>query len=179
MAPAANLNGLGVIPNAGGRFSFTGWPRGATNNSDVFTFVFSSEQYHEVTLSPHQYYQLQIDSVAFITQRSSTEIIQYAVLSSSDAFTSNLSGKIEPANDYDGVSDPRQFTCEVLPVQFPTALNQWKFNDGLDLSAYKNASAVYIAFKYLSSIELDAARWTIDEVNIINRTQLLTASLPF
>ncbi len=98
VAPTGNPFGLSANPNASGRFSFTGWPGGATNNSDVFTGSISTEQYYEVTISPETYYSLQLDSVLFSIQRSGTGIRQYAVRYSIDGFATNLAASISPAN---------------------------------------------------------------------------------
>src|SRR6187399_3422668 len=39
-------------PNAGGRFSFTGQPTGATTGSDIFTGSINTAQYYQVTITP-------------------------------------------------------------------------------------------------------------------------------
>ena len=79
------------------------------------------------------------------------------------------------STNYDGTSDPNTATWTDLQANFPPLNGIFTFTDGLDLSAYK-AAPFYIAFKYISSPELGAPRWTIDDININNRTQLLTAS---
>src|SRR5262245_20294284 len=48
-------------PNAGGRFSFTGWPTGATNGSDVFSGSLLATQYYQVTITPQAGYSLDIN----------------------------------------------------------------------------------------------------------------------
>src|SRR3982750_5045769 len=52
VAPAGNPNSLSPNPNASVRFSFTGWPTGATNGSNTFTGSINTGQYYEVTISP-------------------------------------------------------------------------------------------------------------------------------
>lgn len=90
--------GVSVNPNAAGRFSFTGWPLGATNGSDVFTGSLSATQYFSVTLTPAAGYSLDLNTIVFTMQRSGTGIRQYAVRSSLDGYTANLPASINPAN---------------------------------------------------------------------------------
>jgi len=85
-------------PNAGGRFSFTGQPLGATNGSDVFTGTISLTQYYQVTIAPQPNFNLNINSFTFTSQRSPTGIRRYAVRSSLDGFATNLPASINPAN---------------------------------------------------------------------------------
>ena len=94
----ANPYTLSDNPNTAGRFSFTGWPRGATTGSDNFTGAFDAGQYYEVVITPETYYTLKLDSIKFTIQRSGTGIRQYAVRSSIDGFAANLASNIFPAN---------------------------------------------------------------------------------
>lgn len=80
------------------------------------------------------------------------------------------------STDYDGYSDPRNATWTDLQPSFPTMLNVWTLTDGINLSTYKSFPKLYVAFKYISSPELGAARWTLDDVNISDRSKLLSAS---
>jgi len=97
-APVGNPNNLSAGPNASGRFSFTGWPTGATNGSDVFTGSINTDQYYEVTITPQVNNTLTIDSINFTLQRSATGIRQYAVRSSIDGYVANLPASIVPEN---------------------------------------------------------------------------------
>lgn len=90
--------GVSVNPNAASRFSFTGWPTGATNGSDVFSGVLSATQYFSVTLTPAAGYSLDLNTITFTMQRSGTGIRQFVVRSSLDGYTSNLPASISPAN---------------------------------------------------------------------------------
>lgn len=97
-APVGNPNSLSAGPNASGRFSFTGWPMGATNGSDVFTGSINTDQYYEVTITPQVNITLTIESINFTLQRSATGIRQYAVRSSIDNYAANLPASIVPEN---------------------------------------------------------------------------------
>lgn len=80
------------------------------------------------------------------------------------------------STDYDGYSNPQNATWTDLQPGFPTVLNTWTLTDGINLSAYKAFPKLYVAFKYVSSPELGAARWTLDDINITDRSKLLSAS---
>jgi hypothetical protein len=91
---------IGVSSNssATARFSFTGWPTGAISGSNTFTGSLSATQYYEVTLAPSSGYKLDITSLVFTVQRSTTGVRQWAVRSSIDNFATNLPAFITPAN---------------------------------------------------------------------------------
>lgn len=108
VAPTGNPNMLGANPNAAQRFSFQGWPAGATNGSDVFTGSINTAQYYEVTIAPQVNVQLTLDSITFTCQRSGTGVRQYAVRSSLDNYTTNLPASITP-------SIPPVMTLQVVP----------------------------------------------------------------
>ncbi|HEX3024947.1 MAG TPA: DUF5689 domain-containing protein, partial [Chitinophagaceae bacterium] len=91
--------GVGLNSSAAGRFSFSGWPLGATNGSNNFTGNLSSTQYYEITITPASGYQLDITSLTFILQRSATGVRQWAVRSGVDNFANNLAASINPANN--------------------------------------------------------------------------------
>lgn len=80
-------------PNAGGRFSFVGWPTGATTGVDTYSTMIGSmnpNEYYEVTLTPDATYTLTLDSIKFTVQRSGSGIRSYAVRTSADGFTNNM-----------------------------------------------------------------------------------------
>ena len=84
--------------------------------------------------------------------------------------------KVLVSSNYDGSSDPDSATWTDMNANFPALTNTWTLTDGIDLSAYKSFSKVYIAFKYTSSDELGAARWTLDDVSVANITTLITVN---
>lgn len=98
--------------SAGGRFSFATNAVGGVNSSDDFsTFTGSIDlaKYYEITLTPQGSYTLNLDTIAFTIQRSSTGIRSYAVRSSIDGFAANLSASISPANANLGVGPANEF----------------------------------------------------------------------
>ncbi len=91
--------GVGSNSSASGRFSFSGWPLGATNGSNNFAGNLSATQYYEIIITPTQGYQFDLTSLSFILQRSATGVRQWAIRSSLDNFASNLTASINPANN--------------------------------------------------------------------------------
>ncbi len=80
------------------------------------------------------------------------------------------------STDYNGYGNPNSATWTDLQASFAPLTNTWTLTDGINLSAYKPASRFYLAFKYTSSPDLGAARWTLDDINITDRTKLLSTS---
>lgn len=82
---------------------------------------------------------------------------------------------------YDGSSIPNILDwTEITTANFPTppgnATTTWTLSDNIDLSAYKAAPTVYIAFRYTSSAALNAARWSVDDIAITDQSSLLSVS---
>lgn len=81
------------------------------------------------------------------------------------------------STNYTGTGDPNLATWTNANASFPMFNNTWTLTDGIDLTAYKAAANVYVAFKYHSSVEDGAARWTIDDVDVSNRSNLFTTNI--
>lgn len=99
-------------PNAGGRFTFQTNALGSANGINDFSLFTGSldiTKYFEVTLTPSVGYTLDVDTIAFTIQRSSTGIRSYAVRSSLDGFAANLAASISPANVNLGVGPGNEF----------------------------------------------------------------------
>ncbi len=93
--------GVSANPNAGVRFSFTGWPAGALNGAASYASLsgaVDTSKYFQVMLSPDPSYSMDLSSISFSLQRSSTGIRTYVVRSSADGFKSNLTALISPAD---------------------------------------------------------------------------------
>ena len=88
---------IGTNPGAAGRFSFTGWPTGATNGSNTFSGSINTSSYYTLTITPTIGYSIDINSITFTLQRSGTGIRQYVVRSSLD-YNTNLPASISPSN---------------------------------------------------------------------------------
>ncbi|MDF2447883.1 MAG: hypothetical protein K0R26_387 [Bacteroidota bacterium] len=84
-------------PNATGRFSFVGWPLGATPSVDTYSTMTGSintGEYYEVTLTPQSGFTLGLNSIGFTVQRSGAGIRSYAVRTSVDGFAMNLPASV-------------------------------------------------------------------------------------
>ncbi len=77
------------------------------------------------------------------------------------------------STNYDGVGNPNTATWTTLNVDLPiVGSNVWTLTDNINLEAYKGFPKVFIAYKYISSPVAGSPRWTLDDINIDNRTQL-------
>jgi len=90
--------GVGTNSSGSGRFSFSGWPTGATNGQDIFTGVADPAKYYEVTIAPDAGKTFELRKISFTIQRSSTGIRQAVIRSSVDNYAGNLPTSIDPAN---------------------------------------------------------------------------------
>ncbi|WP_119078556.1 Ig-like domain-containing protein [Chitinophaga alhagiae] len=72
------------------------------------------------------------------------------------------------STDYSGSGDPRLATWTALNGRFPeVGSDTWKTSAAINLAAFKGTS-VYLAWVYTSSPELQASRWTLDDVHFSN-----------
>lgn len=109
--------GTSLNANAAGRFSFTNQPLGATNGSDIFTGTIDLGKYFQMSVTPAAGFTLNVTSIAFTLQRSSTGVRQYSVRSSADSFGINQSAAINPASsNLTIVSTPRPNIFQVTDV---------------------------------------------------------------
>ncbi len=96
-----SATGVSANSTAAGRFSFTGWPMGATNGNDLYssmTGAASATKYFSVTVTPVAGYAVTLNSITFKAQRSPAGIRTYSVRSDADGYTANLPASISPAN---------------------------------------------------------------------------------
>ena len=88
-------------PNASGRFTYTGWPTGATNGVDTYsnyTGALTPTVYYEVSIAPMPGYSLTLNSLIFSMRRSSTGVRNFAVRSSVDSYSNNLPATVTASN---------------------------------------------------------------------------------
>lgn len=106
--PVSHLNirpfkavGTPSNPNAGQRFSFTGWSGGGingVNNYNQLTGTADTTEYYEVSFKPAPGYAFKITTVEFTVQRSGTGIRCFSVRTGQDGFKSNLEPAVNSAN---------------------------------------------------------------------------------
>lgn len=157
--------GVGSNSSASGRFSFSGWPLGATNGSNNFTGNLSATQYYEIIITPASGYQFDLTSLSFILQRSSTGVRQWAVRSSIDNFASNLTASINPANNLLMVNANNIF--QVADRATTTAQTGCSIAFGTN---YKNlATPVKLRF-YGFNAETNAGTFSLNNVTVNGNT---------
>lgn len=87
--------GTGTGSSGAGRFSFGGWPTGATNANDVtFTGSINTGIYYNISLTPQPSYGITYSKINFNMRRSGTGVRHYAVRSSVSAYTTNLTATL-------------------------------------------------------------------------------------
>jgi len=79
-------------------------------------------------------------------------------------------------NGVPNISNWTELTTANFPTPPGNATTTWTLSDNIDLSDYKAAPVVYIAFRYTSSSVLGAARWSVDDIAITDQSTLLTVS---
>lgn len=80
------------------------------------------------------------------------------------------------STNYSGTGNPNAANWTPLPANFPSvASNVWQLSDNIPLLDY-TTNNVFIAFKYTSSPEAGASRWTVDDISIRNAATLFAAS---
>ncbi|SDE22468.1 DUF5689 domain-containing protein [Niabella drilacis] len=101
--------GVGDHATAGGRFSFSGWPTGAINGSDVLSGAVDDGRYYEVTIGPSPGAFLNLFQISFTLRRSGTGVRQVVVRSGRDRFKQNLPVAVDPGNKNVQVADENTF----------------------------------------------------------------------
>ena len=94
---------IGVSPNSvkAGEFSFSDWPAGANNgetNYSNLTGTLDPLKYYEIMVAPKPSSSMSLTGLKFKVNRSLTGPRTYAIRSSADGFTSNLTATITPSN---------------------------------------------------------------------------------
>ena len=75
--------------------------------------------------------------------------------------------QLKISTDYPGTGDPRNYTWTDINGKFPgQTTDAWTLSSDINLAAFKGSN-VHFAFVYQSS-EDDGARWTIDDVTVVN-----------
>jgi hypothetical protein len=99
-----SVEAVGVLStnsSGGGRFSFTGFPAGATNAVhpyDSLTGSIDPNIYYEVTIGAEAGYLFSVDTIEVRLQRSSTAARTFVMRSSLDNYTSNIPAVITNGN---------------------------------------------------------------------------------
>lgn len=87
--------GTGTNSSSNGVFSFNNWGTGATNGNDAtFTGSINVGQYYDVSITPVAGYQVDLTSITFNMNRSSTGPRNWAVRSNRDSYANNLPASV-------------------------------------------------------------------------------------
>lgn len=85
--------------------------------------------------------------------------------------------KLLVSTNYTGTGDPNSAQWTELNGRFAEAESDvWTNSDQIDLSAFKGSN-ITVAFVYTSSPSSNAARWTLDDINIANSSTPALAGL--
>ncbi len=83
---------LSANSNVSDVFAFSGWSTGATSGSDVFSGSLDVTRFFEFTITPLEGFSYSLTNITFSAGRTSTGPRQFAIRSSIDGFSENLSG---------------------------------------------------------------------------------------
>ncbi|MEY4572117.1 MAG: hypothetical protein RLZ10_1343, partial [Bacteroidota bacterium] len=165
---------IGTNSGAAGRFSFTGWPTGATNNSNTFTGSINTSSYYQVSITVATGYTVSLSSINFTLQRSGTGIRQYAVRTSADSYSANLSASISPSN-----VDLSVVATNIFQVVDATTAAETGSKITLSGANFTNlAAGTTRTFRFYGwNAEASGGTFSIDDV-IISGTATAAASVP-
>ncbi|MBW4890627.1 gliding motility-associated C-terminal domain-containing protein [Mucilaginibacter sp. HMF5004] len=159
-------------PGAGGRFSFSTWPPGATTLVNTFTGGIDLNQYYQVTITPNSGTSVTLSTMTFDFQRSSTGVRQYAVRSSLDSYGANLTASINPANIELSVVPTNIFqsTDNLTVAQVGSTVT-------FDATAFANVTGPITLRFYGFNAEGSGGTFSLDNV-VINGTSQAAAATP-
>jgi hypothetical protein len=170
-----SFTAVGTPPNsqAAARFDFDSWATGSTGGAGdtiyaLMTGMVNTAEYYEVTLSPQAGYTITGDSIKFSFERSSTGVRTYAVRSSLDGFTTNLTAVYLPPTTNVAVQPGNIF---YLKKDIVTTQNRNVIVLG---SSFANLSAPVTFRFYGWNSEAATGTFSIDNVNFIGSSALAT-----
>ena len=162
-----DFTAVGIAANSSDsmRFSFAGWDTGAPDTTTVYdslSGVINTSKYYEVTLTPEYGKILTLTGISFNFQRSDKGARTYAVRSSVNNFSSNLSASINPVNALLSVKGSNIFFCNN-----DTTINIVGSKIALNGANYSNILAPITFRFYAWNAEDSLGTFSIDNVNFI------------
>lgn len=155
--------GTPANPNASSRFSFTDWSTGAVTGSDTFTGGINVNEYYEFSITPDAGFALNLDSITFTIQRSSTGIRQYSVRSDIDSHASNLPASIGSTTTALSVVNSPQDNIFQIADTSTTAVN----GSTITLGATFDALTQTVSFRFYGwNAEAKTGTFSIDNVGV-------------
>ncbi len=164
----------GVSPNSGvsNAFSFSDWPTGAANgetNYSALTGTVNPAKYYEVTLAPKfTTSSMSLYGLKFKVNRSATGPRTYAIRSSADGFTSNLTATITPANSNLSVNAGNIFfyKTDATLLETGSTIN-------VSGASFTNKN-IPVTFRiYAWNAEDNLGEFTIDDLSILGSTGVI------
>ena len=163
----------GVSANSGvaGEFSFSDWPTGAANgetNYSNLTGTLDPLKYYEITVAPRPSSSMSLTGLKFKANRSLTGPRTYAVRSSADGFTSNLTSTISPSNSNLSVNTGNVFF-------YNNDLSNAELGSMITLSGanYTNKD-IPVTFRiYAWNAEDNLGEFSIDDVSVLGSTGII------
>jgi PKD repeat protein len=164
---------MGVSANSGqaGEFSFSDWPIGATNgepNYSNLTGTIDALKYYEIKVAPKPSSSMSLTGLKFKVNRSLTGPRTYAIRSSADGFTSNLTATITPSNTNLSVNTGNVFfyNNDVANAELGSMITVSGVN-------FTNKD-IPVTFRiYAWNAEDNSGEFSIDDVSILGSTGII------
>lgn len=164
---------VGVSSNSttNNEFSFSDWPLGAADgetNFSALTGTVNTSKYYEVTIAPKFSSSIKVTGLKFTVNRSATGPRTYAIRSSADGFTNNLTATISPANAGLSVNSNNTFFYNA-----DASVSELGSLITVSGAAFTNTN-VPITFRiYAWNAEDNLGSFTIDDVSILGSTGII------
>ncbi|HEX8516156.1 MAG TPA: M43 family zinc metalloprotease [Bacteroidia bacterium] len=153
-------------PTANGRFEFSNWGTGATNGATTYasmTGALSTTKYYEFSISPRSVdTSMTITGISFVVNRSATGPRTWAIRSSLNNFTTNITPTISPANT--NLMIPASTT--VWMMKFDSTQSQIGCKVTLPSNTYTTVSPIRFRI-YAFNAEDALGSFGIDSVQVI------------
>lgn len=164
----------GVSPNSGtaGAFSFSDWPTGAANgetNYSALTGTLNPAKYYEITVAPKlMTSSMSLYGLKFKVNRSATGPRTYAIRSSADGFTGNLTATLSPANANLSVNagDVFFYKTDATTLESGSTIS-------VSGTAFTNKNTPVTFRIYAWNAEDNLGEFTIDDVSVLGSTGVL------
>lgn len=164
---------VGVSANAStaGAFSFSDWSTGAADaetNYSALTGTINPSKYYEITIVPKYSSSMSLYGIKFVVNRSATGPRTYAVRSSADGFTSNLTATLSPANANLSVN-----AGNVFFYNNDATVSEMGSKINLSGAAFTNKN-IPVTFRiYAWNAEDNLGSFSIDDVSILGSTGVI------
>ena len=164
-------NNLSTNSGQAGEFSFSDWPTGANNGETNYSNLTGSLdplKYYEITVAPRPSSSMSLTGLKFKVNRSLTGPRTYAIRSSADGFTNNLTATITPSNSNLSVNTGNVFF-------YNNDVSNTELGSTITLSGanftYKDIPVTFRIYAW--NAEDNLGEFSIDDVSIIGSTGII------